>query len=179
MLCPRRGSTESPPCPTYYLEAHNSVEKSKILVRKPRANTIDEYCTVCTLSHNEPRICLQRQDTAKILVRLNHFSASVHFISTESREYIVKWAYLTLTNAVIWRGVSYAHGTAMTAMARCVPCACDTSRQTTEFLNVIYIVIHDIFGWFLGDKVQESWEVFGTYSDSGSILQVRMWPAIS
>ena len=52
--------------------------------------------------------------SSRILENLNHFSASVHLISTESPEYIVKWPHITLTNAVVWRGVSCAHGTAIT-----------------------------------------------------------------
>ena len=49
-----------------------------------------KYMIVCALAHNGPQTCLQSQDTAKILVCPKHFSASVHFISTESLEYFVK-----------------------------------------------------------------------------------------
>ena len=48
---------------------------------------------------------------------------------------------MIFANDVVRRGVSYAHGThgtqpEMAVMA--VPCANDTPRQTTAFVNVIY-----------------------------------------
>lgn len=68
-----------------------------------------DYGIVRTLARNGPKTCPQRQDTAKILVCLDHFSASVHFIATESPEYIVKLAYIPLSISLICCGVSYAH----------------------------------------------------------------------
>ena len=84
-------------------------KKRKLLFESQEQIICIDYGIVRTLARNEPKTCPQRQDTAKILVCLNHFSASVHFISTESPEYIVKLAYIPLSISVIYCGVSYAH----------------------------------------------------------------------
>ena len=97
-----------------------------------------EYMYVCALAHNGPQTCLQSQDTAKILVCPKHFSPSVHFISTELSKHNLNKTCMIFTNAVVWHGVSRAHGTQRETAAMAVPCAHDTPRQATEFMDVIY-----------------------------------------
>ena len=92
------------------------------------------------LAHNGPQT--RSQSTAKILVCpwyvLLSFSALyLHGITRIYRKLII---YITLKNAVVWRGVLYAHGTAINTIPRCIPwvtIAYDTPRRTKAFTNVI------------------------------------------
>ena len=79
-----------------------------------------------------------------------HFSAFLHLTSTESLVCIVQWPYMTLTNVLVWHGVSYAHGMAITAISHCVPCAYNTPSQATAFENVK----HGKFVIFSGDFLE-------------------------
>ena len=46
--------------------------------------------------------------------------------------------YMTFKNSVVWRDVSHAHGTQRAMAVMAVPCAYDTPRQITAFVNVRY-----------------------------------------
>ena len=49
-----------------------------------------------------------------------------------------KSPYMTFTNVVFRRGVSYAHETQREMAVMAIPNAYDTPRQTTAFVNVVY-----------------------------------------
>ena len=48
---------------------------------------------------------------------------------------------MTFTNAVFWHGMLRTHGTQREMADMAVPCAHDTPRQATEFVNVIDIYL--------------------------------------
>ena len=116
------------------------LKEQKLSVESQEQILCIEYNIVCMLAHDGPQTCCK----AKIPPSSSYVPSTsqlLHFISTESRKYIVELPYVTLKTAVIWRGVSNAHGTAITAISRCVPCvACayGTPRQATAFVNVTY-----------------------------------------
>ena len=91
---------------------------------------------------------------------------------------------MTFTNSLAWRGVSCAHGTAIAAISRCLPCARDTLSQTKAFVNVIYFY----FKIYLGDSVEMkcteaemcfghtmTWWCFGIVTECYRVSRFDMW----
>ena len=119
-------------CSTHYLEVHNSVERTKTLVRKLRVNLAPRWWYFVHASSSQAarysiNACMSKTLLSFLAPYLHRITRMYHKISIYA-----------VHEAVVWRGVSYAHGAQRVMAGMAVPCAYETPHQTTELFKIIY-----------------------------------------